>query len=319
MTPVQAGGRLCAYLEKDEGLSRLLWSEKTHGLRRRALERRWRGERNRSVPSASAVIRYLSEFHDPEEEIRRQPHTAFIPADNDALRGLKKVNVDMVRFVQRHAGQAQATLDMDATLIETHKKEAKFCYNKYRAYQPLTTYWSEADLIVHSEFRDGNVPAGHQQRRALEESLECLPDGVDRALMRSDTAGYQQELLRYCAEGRCERFGVIEFAVGVDVTESFRTAVREVEEYEWQVLRRRVGDYLVDAGQEYAEVCFVPNWIGHRNSGTEYRFIAIREPLRKPSLPGMESQSEVVSDRVVETGYTGWYKVSGVVTNVTVP
>ena len=99
MTPVQAGGRLCAYLEKDEGLSRLLWSEKTHGLRRRerrALERRWRGERNRSVPSASAVFRYLSEFHDPEEEIRRQPHTAFIPADNDALRGLKKVNVDMV-------------------------------------------------------------------------------------------------------------------------------------------------------------------------------------------------------------------------------
>ena len=114
----------------------------------------------------------------------------------------------MVGFVQRHAGQAQATLDpvsstgqaMDATLIETHKKKAKFCYNKYRAYQPLTTYWSEADLIVHSEFRDGNVPAGHQQRRPLEESLECrplecLPYGVDRALTRSDTAGYQQELL----------------------------------------------------------------------------------------------------------------------------
>ena len=60
------------------------------------------------------------------------------------------------------------------------------------------------------------------------------------------------------------------------MTESFRTAVREVEEYEWQVLRRRVGDYLVDAGQEYAEVCFVPNWIGHRKSGAEYRFIAIR-------------------------------------------
>ena len=29
----------------------------------------------------------------------------------------------------------------------------------------------------------------------------------------------------YCAEGKSERFGVIEFAVGADVTESFRLAV----------------------------------------------------------------------------------------------
>ena len=36
--------------------------------------------------------------------------------------------------------------------------------------------------------------------------------------MRSDTAGYQQEFLRYCAEGKDQGFGVIEFAVGVDVT-----------------------------------------------------------------------------------------------------
>ena len=131
-------------LEKDEGLSRLLWSEQTHGLRRRerrAWERGWRGERNRSVPSASAVFRYLSEFHDPEEEIRRQPHTAFIPADNDALRGLKKVNVDMVGFVQRHAGQVQATLDMDATLIETHKSE-----------DATTTKTTPVELVTGSTF-----------------------------------------------------------------------------------------------------------------------------------------------------------------------
>ena len=52
-------------------------------------------------------------------------------------------------------------------------------------------------------------------------------------MLRSDTAGYQQELLRYCAEGRDERFGVIEFAVGVDVTAEFRRAVSEVAEEDW--------------------------------------------------------------------------------------
>ena len=42
-------------------------------------------------------------------------------------------------------------------LVETRKQEALHSYNKYRAYQPLTTYWAEAELIVHSEFRDGLV------------------------------------------------------------------------------------------------------------------------------------------------------------------
>ena len=104
---------------------------------------------------------------------------------------------------------------MDATLVETRKQEALYSYKKYRAYQPLITYWSEAELIVHSEFRDGNVPAGHQQLRVLIEALGRLPAGVEKVMLRSDTAGYQRELLRYCAEGRDERFGVIEFAVGL--------------------------------------------------------------------------------------------------------
>ena len=92
---------------------------------------------------------------------------------------------------------------------------------------------------VHSEFRDGNVPAGHDQMRVLRESLEYLPAGVEQVLLRSDTAGYQWELLRYCAEGRDERFGVIEFAVGVDVTPEFREAVAEVDDDQWHELYRQ--------------------------------------------------------------------------------
>ena len=90
-----------------------------------------------------------------------------MPAPNGALRGLGKVNVKMLSFVRDHLGQEQATLDMDATLVATHKQEALYCYQGYKAYQPLVTYWAEADLVVHSEFRDGNVPAGFEQLRVL--------------------------------------------------------------------------------------------------------------------------------------------------------
>ena len=252
--PRSSRGQALRILESDDGLGRVMQSAETHGMRRgerRAHQRRWRKQRRRSVPSPSAVFRYLGEFHDPSEEDRRRPHKAFIPQASTALRGLRKVNADMVKFVQRHSGHKKATLDMDATLIETHKKEALYCYKKYQAYQPLTTYWAETDQIVHSEFRDGNVPAGHQQLRVLKESLEYLPEGVEKVLLRSDTAGYQKELLRYCAEGRSERFGVIEFAVGVDVTPEFKESVREVEEDEWHDLYRTEGERDKHTGQQY--------------------------------------------------------------------
>ena len=55
------------------------------------------------------------------------------------------MNAGLVDFVQSRSPHTQATLDMDACLVESHKKEALYSYKKYRAYQPLTTYWAEAD------------------------------------------------------------------------------------------------------------------------------------------------------------------------------
>ena len=55
----------------------------------------------------------------------------------------------------------------------------------------------------------------------------------------------------------------------------------------------------------------MPNSIGHSRNGPEYRFIAIREILRRPTLPGMEDWSV----RTVQMSDGGWYKVTGVVTN----
>ena len=308
-------------LEKDEGLCRMVRLVETYGKgrrERRVLENRWRIERRRSVPSESAAFRYLEGFHDADEEGRRQAHRAFIPSANEALKGLGKVNADLVSFVQSHSPNTEATLDMDATLVETRKQQALYSYKNYPAYQPLTTYWAEADLIVHSEFRDGNVPAGHQQLRVLTEALGHLPAGVDKVMVRSDTAGYQQELLRYCAEGRDERFGVIEFAVGVDVTVEFRRAVAQVAEHEWQPLFRKVGEHRVDTDQQWAEVNFVPNWIGHSRNSPEYRFLAIRERLIKQPLLGMEGQMELPF-AAMELSGRGWHKVFGVVTNRDLP
>jgi hypothetical protein len=61
---------------------------------------------------------------------------------------------------------------MDATLVATSKADALFCYKGYKSYQPLNTWWAEQEIILHTEFRDSNVPAGFEQLRVFEEALD---------------------------------------------------------------------------------------------------------------------------------------------------
>ena len=183
---------------------------------------------------------WLARFHDAAAGMPRPPGSAIIPAMAEPVRALWQVNQALLGFLQTHRRLAVATLDMDATLIETHKREALPCYKGFKAYQPLTCWWAEQGVVLHSEFRDGNVPAGYQQLRVLKDCLAtAAATGVTKVYLRSDSAGYQQDLLLYCGEGKDARFGVIEFAVSADVTEEFRKAVRAVADADWQPLYRR--------------------------------------------------------------------------------
>ena len=305
-------------LEEDQGFAQVLRRVEMHGLRRkerREQERRWRKERKRAVPSPSVVFRYLSAFDNPAEERKRIAGRAFIPAPNEHLLALSRVIGDLLWFGQQKLLQRQATLDQDASVVETHKEEALFCYLGYKAYQPLTIYWAEQAMVVISELRDGNVPASYGNLRQLQEALGTLPEGVDKVYYRGDTASYQRELLQYCAEGKHKRFGVIEFAIGVDVTPEFKRAVAEVEEGDWRPLEREVDGRRVPTGQEWAEVCCVPNWTAHRKDGPTYRFLAIRELLEQAELPGLEAQLPFPSMTFGEKRY----KLFGLVTNRDIP
>ena len=273
-------------LERDGGFAAILRAIEKDLLsraERRSLKTRWRRERERAMPSPSALSGWLERFHDPASP-KAVAGTAFIPAVTKELRGLWRVNQALLAFAQKHAQATTATLDMDATLIETHKRDALFCYKKFKAYQPLNCWWAEQGAMLYSEFRDGNVPAGHEQLRVLKDCLRHLPDSVKKVSLRSDTAGYQEDLLLYCGEGKDPRFGVIEFAIGADVTEAFRAAVLATAESEWKPADPTVEGKPHATDQEWAEVGYVPNWAGHSRKRADYRFLAIREPLRQLAL-----------------------------------
>ena len=58
----------------------------------------------------------------------------------------------------------------------------------------------------------------------------------------------------------------------------------------------------------------MPNWIGHSKKSPDYRFIAIREPLRQVPLVGMGEQLDLPFP-TMEMADKSWHKVFGVVTN----
>lgn len=292
-------------LEQDDGLRRVMFQARlacvTRQERRRRM-REWekaekRGERRRAFPSASSVFRYLERFHDPTMEAQRQEaekqgRKAFLPAETEAQRALWQVVREQLAFLHRREGGETVTLDIDATLVETFKQAALFCYKHYRAYQPLNVFWHELDVVVYSEFRDGNVPAGFGLLAVLERALEQLPEGVKRVRVRADSAGYDWEFLRYMAEGCNERFGRIDFAVSADVTDELKKEVARLPATAWQPLVRQLPDQKIVTEQEWAEVEYVPNKAAYTKKGPTYRFLVTREALRQLELPGVEDERQ---------------------------
>lgn len=301
-------------LEQDEGFRQVMlncrWYGKSRKERRR-LEKRWRKQCKRAVPSASSVFRYLNAF---DIDYEAKAGSAVIPEPNVHTNGLVDVNKDILTFLQRCRRQSIATLDMDATLVGTHKSEALHCYKGFKAYQPLNTWWAEQAVVVHSEFRDGNVPAGYKQLRVFKEALQCLPDDIEQVQLRSDTAGYQHDLLKYCDTGENPRFGKIEFAVGCPISKPFKRAVDDVCEDDWQPMFVEKDGKKIATSRQWAEVCFVPDEIGTSKNGPSYRYLATRQVIEEQrSLPGMDDDKPYPFATIVKKDRK--YKVFGIVTN----
>jgi len=199
-------------------------------------------------PSPDAARRFLYAFHDDKAHALRpaDPHRAWIPPESAPLVGLGKVNDDLVvRYTKALPPKevTRATLDHDATIIESRKQEALPHYKGGRGYQPSYMVWAETGLVVADEFRDGNVPAGMQNLQLVRKAFESLPKTVTERFFRADSACYDHTLLSWL---RQEGIG---FAISADVSESLRAHAAALPAKEWKAL---------DADREWAEVVFVP-------------------------------------------------------------
>lgn len=314
------------YLEADEGWCELLECFETHRLQgdtQEEIESRMRRGGERTHPSETAVRDYLEDVEPDDVTLKAEGgQGAEIPEPSEALEGLRKVAAVPVQVAGPEESLETATLDIDATIIESQNRSARKTYQGETGYQPMTVFWYERRQIPFSEFRDGNCPAAWRVEAVLEEAIDHLPDEVEEIRMRSDTAGYETDLLKHMAEGELGPCGVIRFAVGVDITDAFKQSCLEVDKDDWIAEQLPVDEDDPDSertyqtGREYAQVPFVPDWLGYTKRDLGLRFIAIREPLDSPSgLEGQEDDDPDEPSCPAMQFETEGYKITGLVTN----
>jgi len=238
------------------------------------------------VPSVTAVREFLERFHDPQlEKLRpeRQVQKSFVFPSSAPVNGLQEVQSGLVRRIARlyeQQGQAQrtATVDQDATIIESHKAAAYCHYEDGRGYQPMVAVWAEADLVLADEFRDGNVPARQAPLTCAKLAFGALPETVRQRYFRGDSACHENELLDWLnhSEREKEPGGRIGFAVSAFMSEPLGKALRRVGEGDWKTFGQEPDGTL----RQWAEVDFVPGDKYERKDSQGLRYVGLR--LLKP-------------------------------------
>lgn len=242
------------------------------------------------APSPEAARKFLYQFHD-ETKIREAKEQlelgeiAYIPGENEALSGLGQVNRDLVAGLgKRCLDQRIATVDQDATIIESRKREAMMSYEGERGYQPMLAVWAETNVILADEFRDGNVPALQDPLPVAQAAFAALPGTVNEYYFRGDSACHEHRLVNWLRDEKREQGpqGVIGFAISARMSEALKKAVQALGESVWQPY----GKPDTEAIRECAEVSFVPAEKSEHKDIQPLRYVAVRIRKRQGELFG---------------------------------
>jgi hypothetical protein len=247
------------------------------------------------LPSPRAALEFLYAFHQEEkiEEAKQQrlpEQIAYIPEETAPLEGLGRVNCHLVqRFGERCPDQRLATVDQDATIIESHKQQALPTYEGVRGYQPMLAVGAETGLVLADQFRDGHVPAQRAPLEVAQRAFAALPSTVQEYYYRGDAACHESGLVNWLRDEQRPGGprGRIGFAISARMSEALHAALRVVPESVWQPY----GASHPEEIRECADVPFVPGEKVEKKDLQPLRYVAIR--IRKKQGELFEDGSAV--------------------------
>jgi hypothetical protein len=249
----------------------------------------------REPPSPDAARTFLLRFHDDKlieaavQRAKRRNERSYVPEESNALQGLGNVHRELMRRIANPQLGTTATLDHDATVINSRKRTARPHYKGGRGYQPVAVMWTEQDLVVADEFRDGNVPAGKDNLRLIKQAFQALPHWVEELCFRSDSACYEENVLKWLANPERPQGpkGFIGFTISADMSQELCALCKDVLESQserepdtpyWQML----DDTRAEETAEWSEVEFAPgDW---PKTAAPLRYLVIRFLKRQGGL-----------------------------------
>jgi hypothetical protein len=250
-----------------------------------------------TAPAPETARQWLDRFHEEKLLEGRPEQGAFIPPESAGLAGLQVVSCRVVAaYVRAVQPPSTVTLDVDAHLVESTKADARYCYEGYKAYQPMVVTWAETGLVLADEFREGNVPASKDIRRLVDEAYAALPAGEWPVRVRSDSAAYEPEgILDHWQELGWQ------FAVSADLSPQLRAAIVGLPEEAWHRWKEEAGGRV----REWAEVPYVPSRKVEKKDAPVYRYVAVRVRPAQGEL--WEDGADIRHFAVV----SNWWEIDG--------
>ena len=199
--------------------------------------------------------------------------------DSETLRALSRLLIVLAKKSIRQSGLKNVTIDIDWTGIEADKAESAYAYNGVKGMATLTAFVAETGVCVGSWFRRGNVSPQSDIAAMPAHIVTSLEQDGDIHVtgFRSDSAGYQAEILNFCEEHG------ITYGIRGKMDSAVVKLVSSIKETDWEPLIGRNG-YEIPGHQVTSVV--------HSMEKTEksFRMVIVRkekkylkEPIPEPS------------------------------------
>ncbi len=121
-------------------------------------------------------------------------------ADKLKIDSVHRIMQDTCIKAIKKADINEVTLDADATFVETDKEGiSAYCYKNFKALSMLLGFISETGSCIYQEFRGGNASPSlnlYEQLSSVHNYLSS--NGVRLKNYRSDSAGYQANIINHC-------------------------------------------------------------------------------------------------------------------------
>jgi len=160
------------------------------------------------------------------------------------LSKLKKIIEFLNKCIIQKSIITDFTVDVDATDIANEKECSKMTYKGYKANSVLLSFLSELGLCVADTYREGSAYAGNGIKDHILYVKKLLkPLNKNFRYLRSDSAGYNSEVMETCFEN-----GIV-FAIAADHDKAVNSAISDIPEESWKDLYYKDG---VKSERQYA-------------------------------------------------------------------